>query len=236
MRVALQLPAYDEPRMASTMDAWAAQPVPHFVSDISREAWVTPSDGRTMQIAREHRGFKAFEAPSGKLPARNEAHDSAVRRGYDVMVAFDADAPPLTENTLPALLQPIYNGEAVATNAYADAEGGLLASVTNARERFKGAIGGVNGRGHAFTRSAWEHAGPFRQVNDADIKSVWVEEELKFPYRVRQVGPFKRAPDARVHRDLRRERCRLAKLKGDAESPFCERMSGDTTFAPERRR
>lgn len=238
MDVALQVAAFKEPGLTETLDAWAAQPVPDGVT-ISYEAWVTPSGHRerceTWQQAEAHDVFSAVEAPQFKLRTRNAAHDDAVARGVDTIISCDADAPPLSTDTLTNLLEHIDHPWTVAAVANPVAPAtkptGLLSNFGVAAKEL---VGGMHGQCHALTAGGWRAAGPFSDdVDHTKLNSVWLEEEYRFPHRLRQVGKVAYCLDAPVRNDTRRIDCRWARATRSNEDEFCERRASEETFAPD---
>jgi len=236
MDVALQLVAFKEPGLSATMDAWAAQPTPEDVS-VSYEAWITPDGPKaacgTWQQATEDATFTAFEAPQYKLRARNAAHDSAAERGFDAFLVCDADAPPVTDDALSALLGRLREpgvGAAVSRPVSPPTPFGLLSNVGVVA---KEVIGGVHGQTHALTTRAWQAAGPFADdVDHTDLRSVWAEEEYRFGHRLRQAARVEYVRDARVYNDTRRSQCRLRRGLHRPGGEFCDRQVGAETFHP----
>ena len=237
MQVAIQVPAFKEPELWATLDAIADQPVPPFVDHIEYEAWITP-DGdpvecMTFQQAMQHPTFEAYEAPKYKLPTRNRAHTSAVDRGFDTFVTWDADAPPVREETLTNLLTRLQNPETVAVCAYPVAKPRPVGFVASLGVNVKEMIGGMHGQCHAVTADAWEYAGPFKEnIDQTDIAPVWIEEEMRFGIRLRQIGKVEYAKDAPVRNDVRRLLCKYQRTLRRPMDPYCEKPEGEDTFAP----
>lgn len=237
MHVAVQLLAFQEPDLSETMDEWAGQQIPSW-ADVSFEAWVTPDGPKdqcgTWQQAASHDTFAVAEAPQYKLRARNAAHDSAVERGYDALVACDADAPPLEPTTLKNLLTAAREPRTACVCANPVAPKTPVGIYSNVGVYTKEAIGGIHGQCHLLTPGAWRHAGPFSDdVDHTELKSVWMEEEYGFGQRLREYGSVKYAFDAPVYNDTRRRECAWAKA-ARRDHPFCDRVDGDETFAPRK--
>lgn len=243
MDVVVQIPAYEEGRqLTTTAEQIVAQPEPGFAS-VDVEAWVTlsPPDKSlcdTWQAGMAARGVDTFEAPAGKLTARNAAHDSALSRGYDVIVPWDADAPPIHDDTLTELLRPINNREdvvAVNSRPVAATDPDVIARLTDitgyALDRINPHI---HGQCHALTAEAWQTVGPFDDSIDQTTSTVVRrEEEFDFYDRLAEIGTVVDQRSAEVFNDTRRTRCRVP-LLGDSE--FCSRRSGTTTFDSQDRR
>lgn len=241
MDAVLQVFAYREPHLSYTLSAIEGQRVPEWLS-VDREVWVTPAgpleDDETWRQAEETATWRARVAPPGKLSARNAAHEAAAREGYDAIVAWDADAPPLREDTLARLCEPISYGAAGA-NSRPEAEWSILGTLTNtlgwAHDRIQPHF---NGQAHAFSTRAWERAGPFDTETVDQTKSgthVRREEEFAFRRRVEAYGDVRDVPEARVYNDTRRTKCKLAEPLeplGVEPSDYCERRSGGVTFQP----
>lgn len=239
MDVALQLVAFREEDLTSTMDAWADQPVPEG-ANISYEAWITPDDGAdwrraTWREAETHPVFDPFEAPQYKLVARNAAHDSAIDRGYDAWITADADAPPLSDSTLSALIDGVSKPENVAAVSNPVCDVTPIGIWSNLGVYAKEFIGGIHGQCHAVTARGWAEAGPFEEnLNHTEIRSVWAEEEYGFGQRLHDAGGVDYRFDAPVYNDTRRRECAWYKAWGKRHE-FCERVEGDDTFAPDLR-
>lgn len=244
MRVAIQVPAFREGEaMRPTLDEIRAQPVPEYVSELSLEVWVTPTTERpdadeTWQVA-ESAGFDVYEAPPGKLSARNAAHDSAADRGFDVIATWDADAPPRSDETLTALLDPFEYDDADAVRGNPVSDWHLFGTLENifrvgvARQVYDH----IHGQLSAFTAAAWDCAGPFDEsLDQTELVEVWDEEEVDFARRLRECGRFVHARGAKVYNDSRRTRCRFEKafaFTGRPVSEWCDQR-GCETFQPRR--
>jgi len=241
MEVVVQIPAFEEGRqLAETAEQVVAQPTPEFAS-VDVEAWVTlsPPDRSlctTWQAAMDAKGVDTFEAPQGKLTARNAAHDSALKRGYDVIVTWDADAPPLRQDTLVQLLAPFGDDAVVAVNSKP-----VTAIEPSVVDRTVDVVGMVedrvkphmHGQCSAFTANVWGEVGPFdTSIDESDENEVRPVEEFGFYHELSQYGEIVYASGAMVYNDPRRLHCTLP-FMGDPE--FCERREGNTTFSPDRR-
>lgn len=237
MDVALQIPAFKEDDLTSTMDAWVDQPVPDGVN-ISYEAWITPSDDPkhrcgTWRQGEAHDVFEAFEAPQYKLVARNVAHESAFERGFDAFIVADADAPPLRDSTLSALIDGISDENTVAAVSNPVCDPTPIGLWSNMGVYGKEFIGAVHGQCHAVTHRGWSYAGPLSEdVDHTEVISVWFEEEYGFGQRLHDAGNVDYRFDAPVYNDTRRRECGWYKSWG-RDHEFCERVEGDETFAPE---
>lgn len=234
MRVAIQVPVYDEdPRMLrDTLTAFKQANAESF--EASYEAWITPSRPADplFDVAREC-GFSTFEAPEGKLSARNAAHNSAFERGHDAFITIDADAPLLSDQAFEGMVRELREG-AEGVNAVSiarrDPQGGrsVAGALVDAACLLEDVVvGHLSGRCSGVTREGWEHAGPFDDsIDQTDRTTVRSEEEFKLYRKVSEVGPVTYADDAHVHNDLRRHICKL---------PFtgsCDRFDSDVTFSP----
>lgn len=237
-KVALQVFSYDESGLTRTLDAYADQPAPDW-ADVEYHACVTPVHNAdysreayfaTVDQAREHEAFEYVETPEGKLSSRNYAHDMAAEDGADIVVAADADAPPLAEDTLETLLVPFEEHGVAATNGRPIAPPTIVGVATNFASSIEDAVRPhLNGQLHAVATEAWSHAGPFSEaVDQTNIREVRLEEEFRFRRRVEQTG---RVVDtrARVRNSVRRTECRLGLRNDD----FCRRR-GKETFHPSR--
>lgn len=233
MRVVAQIPAYHEgPRLAETAEAILQQRVPEGAT-VDVEAWVTPdpdpSSCSTWATAEGVSGLDVYEAPIGKLSARNAAHSHAVTAGYDAFVTWDADAVPLHDQVLVELLAPLMESEQYpAVNSTPvtdpDGDGGLLAQVVDSAARAEDILSPhLNGQAHAIRTSAWEQAGPFD--TDRDETSLWEtrqEEEYGLWGRLRRLGPIPRPREAAVFNDPRRHIC---KIPGAASPDWCDAVN-----------
>lgn len=238
----IQVFAFAEPGLKETLDAYANCTRPAGW-DLSYTAAVTPAPVDVWEvrmhhaeIAADHDVFVYRPTPPGKLASRNTAHNQAVQRGADVIVAGDADAPPLDDDYFIELLEWFDQPEVVATNARPVATGGPIAVLTNAAGWAHDlVVPHMNGQGHAIAVDAWTRAGPFSEQAELerDVKRVRLEEEFEFRKRLEAVG---RVVDtgARVHNDTRRTKCRLRRALGMEPGPYCRRL-GTHSFAPRGR-
>lgn len=241
-KAVVQVPAYREPDMDETLEGIVTQEVPPEWT-FTVEAWVTPwtdpSCGycTTLAAANSVEGVDVFEAPQGKLSARNAAHNHALRQGADVIVAWDADAPPLQPDTLARVLEPFSDpGVAGAYGWKKHTDDDLLASVMDVMgyvdwfivQPFYGHLAAV-------TAEAWRGAGPFREdINQMDLWSMRLEEEYRFRRRVEEVGRVVPRDDAHVYGDDRRYRCWVNPVLGKSTPDYCDRR-GTETFQPRQR-
>lgn len=239
MDVVVQIPAFQEgDRLRQTATEIAEQDVPESTT-VDVEAWVTLSPPErslctTWQAAMAAEGVDTFEAPQGKLSARNAAHDSAVDRGYDTIVTWDADAPPLRSDTLVQLLSPFSDGAVVATNSKPAAATApnpidrVIDLAAYAEDAFKPHL---HGQCSAFRAGVWDDYGGFdTTIEQSEIASVRQEEEFSFYDAVSECGKIVDTK-ALVYNDPRRHYCKLP-LAGDWA--FCDRRSGTETFRPRR--
>lgn len=239
MNVVVQIPAYEEGRqLTETAEQIVAQPTPDAYT-VDVEAWVTlsPPDRSlcdTWQAGMAARGVDTFEGPQGKLSARNAAHDSAVERAYDVIVTWDADAPPLRRDTLAQLLAPFGNDSVVAANSKP-----VAAIAPNPINRLVDVVGyaedafnpHLHGQCSAFRAAVWADYGGFdTSIEQSEISSVRQKEEFSFYDAVSEYGEIVDT-NALVYNDPRRHYCKWP-LLGDES--FCERRSGTATFSPDR--
>lgn len=237
MHAIVQVPAFDEPadtlgdrlrriREQAPPDGW----------DVAFEAWITPTgpSDPTFEIARRA-GFETFEAPSGKLSTRNEAHSRAVDAGADAIVTWDADAPPLRDDALVGLLEPLEDADVVAVNSVPGAtispEGGLslVGMFVDAGGWLEDAVRPhMHGQCSAFSADAWKVAGPFdTSIDETAGKVVRGEEEIGFYHRLNQLGDVVREERAVIFNEPRRHFCRLVPQM--APDGYCDRR-GTTTF------
>lgn len=241
MDVVVQIPAYQEGRqLTETAEQIVAQPTPDAYT-VDVETWVTlsPPDRSlcdTWQAGMAARSVDTFEAPQGKLSARNAAHDNAVERGYDVIVTWDADAPPLRQNTLAQLLAPFGDDAVVAVNSKP-----VTAIELSFVDRAVDVVGAVedrlkphmHGQCSAFTAGVWSEVGSFdTSIDESDENEVRPVEEFGFYKELSQYGEIVYANNAMVYNNPRRLHCTLP-FMGDPT--FCERREGNTTFSPDRR-
>lgn len=236
-RAVVQVPAFQEgPEMLGPLRAIREQEAPSGWR-VSFQVWVTlsPPDRElcdTWQAAVESGGYDVYEAPPGKLSARNEAHDAAVADGYDAIVSWDADAKPLTENALASMLKALEEPGVVCANSRprSGPSGGLFGSVVDAAARVEDTFAPhINGQAHAFTAEAWRQAGPFdTDLDQTEIVDVRAEEEFSFRRRLSAVGRVVTPPDAVVENDMRRNWCKVPLL---GQSGYCD-TRGEETFQP----
>jgi len=231
----VQMPAFEEAhQLPKTARAIADQRVPDGVT-ATYEAWVTRSEDRcgvcsTMQAAKTVGGWDTYEAPAGKLSARNAAHNNALNHGADLICAWDADAPPLADGVLTALVETAtQDGVALANSTPVARDGSAIGLVSEVSSKVEDTImPHVHGQCHVMTAEAWRLAGPFdTDLDESDIGDVRGEEEFDFRRRVSEVGEVVDVPQAEVFNDPRRNICRLPNM--EATSDFCERR-GDRTF------
>lgn len=240
--VVVQVPAFEEGAdMLPVLESIREQSAPDGIS-VAYELWVTlsPPDRElctTWQAAVEAEGFEVYEAPSGKLSARNAAHNHAVREGHDVIVSWDADAAPLANDTFSELLRPILEGSASCANSnpYSSSSGafGVVVDVFASIEDVT--VPHIHGQLHALTANAWQQAGPFDDsVDQTDVSAVRAEEEFAFRRRLQTQtdSGVVTAPGAVVYNDPRRAYCQVPGL---GQNPYCGQR-GVRTFSPLFRR
>lgn len=233
-RVAIQMFAYGEDRVIRpTMDGYARLDIPPGV-DVDLQAWVTPTrSGRTVREVRQHHSFNLWEAPEGKLDARNAAHDKATRDGYDIIVTADADEPPMSADYLHRLVQPIRDGGAVATTGFPK-DTSFVSPLVDAWRLADQLRGPIRGNTSAFTIDAWRLAGPLDTTNtkQSSIDSVRSEEEFQFRRRLSDAGRVEDVYEARTVANNRRNLCKIQDAMnpvGDAGEGYCGRR-GTATF------
>lgn len=233
----VQIPAFSESPWTDRLDAITAQSPPDGWT-VNYEAWVTPNcpslDGcMTYQNAKNHPEVDAHVAPRGKLSTRNEAHAHAVQeRGADVVVTWDADAPPLNEHALAALLMPYDDPEVVATNGNPVADGPVLGPVVNTFAAVDDRLRPqMHGQLSSFTADAWRYAGPFNTdgVDETKMTEVRPEEEFAFRRRLDEYGRVLDVDEAKVLNDTRR----VEALTGKAFSRFTRKYPSE--FHDDRR-
>jgi len=232
----VQVPAFEEAnQLPKTLREIDTQTVPSGVS-VTKQVWVTRSEDcrgvcSTWQAAEMVEGWEVHEAPQGKLSARNAAHDHALRNGADLICAWDADAPPLTDTTLHSLVLDILDndGVALANSNPVARDGSAIGLVSEVSSKVEDTImPHIHGQCHVMTAEAWRLAGPFdTDLDESDIGDVRGEEEFDFRRRVEEVGEVVDVPEAEVFNDPRRNICRLPNM--EATSDFCKRR-GDRTF------
>lgn len=213
----LQVPAHREPALSGTLDALADQRAPAGWT-LGYECWVTPAAGvadrrdcGTWRQAADHPIFEAFEAPRGKLSARNAAHDAALDDGADAVVTWDADTTPQNSRSLAALVEPLADDDVVATNSRPYAPPSPLSLVTNAVAVVRRTLTPhLHGQASGISAEGWRAAGPFdTDLDQTDIGDVWAEEEVGFYWRLQSVGRVARPPAAVVWSSNRRAHCKI---------------------------
>lgn len=220
----VQIPAYEEGRTVyETATEIANQTVPDGW-DVDYEAWVTLSPPNrelcdTWQNAMAAENVGVIEAPQGKLSARNEAHDSAVERGYDVFFSWDADAPPLRDGVLASMLRAFEQDPrpACVNSKPKSSPDGLVGQAIDAFAAAEDvATPHIHGQCHALTAEAWDIAGPFDEsLDQTSMQEVRSEEEFGFWRALRSVGPVVQPHDAVVYNDPRRTYCKLPFASSD---------------------
>lgn len=236
MDVSIQVPAIDEPPGQFRSVLRSIRSAQNRFFEPTYEAWVTPTNGVTMDVAAEE-GFDVHKADTGKLSARNQAHDHAVGSGQDAIITMDADSHVLSNEALDSLIEPLKSGNAVACNSVQVAsrtpEGGVsaLGMVVDLGGTVEDVIRPhMHGQASSFTVDAWEYAGPFDETMDqTDSVSVRTEEEFGFYSRLREYGDVIFPESALVYNNPRRHVCRLPGM-GDTE--YCSRL-GEVTFSPD---
>ena len=220
----VQIPAYEEGRTVyETATEIAQQRVPDGW-DVDYEAWVTlsPPDRElcdTWQNAMAAENVDVFEAPQGKLSARNAAHDSAVARGYDVFFSWDADAPPLNGDVMASMLRAFeQEPRPVCVNSKPKSSPDGL--VGQAIDLFAAAedvaTPHIHGQCHALTAEAWQSVGPFDEsLDQTSMVDVRAEEEFGFWRKLRSLGPVVQPRDAVVYNDPRRIACKVPFASSD---------------------
>lgn len=231
MNVTVQVPAYSEGDIIEdTLAELTAQREPTW-ADVSYEAWVTPScpnpeSCRTWVRARDFDGVDAHLAPNGKLSTRNEAHGHAVEGGADVLVTWDADAPPLHDDVLAELLAPLRSDGVVATNSAPTAPPTVVGVAVNVLGRVEDvARPHMHGQCSAFTAEAWQQAGPFdTDLDETEVFEVRQEEEFGFYRRLAELGAIEHPDGAMVENHPRRAEC----LLGVRNDGYCRRRGVET--------
>lgn len=217
MDIVVQIPAYEEGRSVYvTATKIVKQALPPGVS-LDCQAWVTlsPPDKElcdTWQSAMGAEGVDVYEAPIGKLSARNAAHQHALDQGYDVIFSWDADAPPTHDTVLAEMIESFDHEptpSCVNSRPVSGHTGDLFGYVVNLFAAFEDIIvPHVNGQCHAMTAEAWAHAGPFDDsIDQTDIAEVRAVEEFGMYRALRSVGPVVQNPSATVYNDPRRHKC-----------------------------
>lgn len=230
-RAVVQMPAYNEAdKLPSTAREILEQRVPDGFS-VDMEAWVTRSEDEsgccdTMMAAESVPSMDVYEAPVGKLSARNAAHSHAVGRGYDMIVSWDADAPPEHDGVLASLLTALDEPGVVAANSVPTSlsrHRSLLGMATDAFSAVEETVfPHINGQAHAITTSAWQAVGPFDEsIDQTSMREVRGEEEFGFGRKLRQEGKVVQPPDAKVYNDPRRAYC---KVPMGSRPPYCDTL------------
>lgn len=224
MKVVVQIPAYQEGRTVfETASEVSDQHIPDGV-DVDVQAWVTlsPPDRElcdTWQNAMAAEGVEVYEAPIGKLSARNAAHNYALGEGYDVIFSWDADAPPLHDYVLYEMIEAFdQQPKPVAVNSRPlSFPEGLFWLVIDAGAAFEDVVTPhINGQCHAMTANAWEIVGPFDEdIDQTHLASIRAEEEFAFYRRLSDLGPVIQHPKATVYNDTRRHRASMPFSKSD---------------------
>ena len=225
----VQIPAYNEadtlPRTARKI--YEQTPPESYSVDI--EAWVTRHEDEsgccdTMSAAERAVGVTPYEAPEGKLSARNAAHAHALEEGYDAIVSWDADAPPKHEGVLSALLEPLTEPNVVATNS-------VPLAISQGASLFTAVLDGfatvedtvfphINGQAHAFTTEAWSLVGPFDEtIDQSSMIDVRAEEEFGFYRELTRRGDVRTPAEAVVYNNPRRMMC---KIPFGERPPYCD--------------
>lgn len=208
----VQVPAFQEENLALALDGIAGQTMPAGW-EVDLEAWVTPSPRYdTDAQAKAHPEFEAFEAPPGKLSARNAAHDHAREEGADVIVTWDADSKPAHGSVLAALLGPFgRDDDVVAVNGNPKMVRSPLGYINRAASSIEELVSPhMNGQLSAVSAYAWEVVGPFAEdVDQREIHEVREEEEFDFRRRLESAGDVVDAKEAVVLEDDRRSRYHL---------------------------
>lgn len=211
-KAVVQVPAFQEADLDVVLDGIAGQTMPA-AWEVDLEAWVTP-DPRydTLAQARAHQQFEAFEAPPGKLSARNAAHDHAQEEGAEAIVTWDADSPPAHGSVLAAMLGPFGQDEdVVGVNGNPKMERSPLGYAVRGLSALEDRLmPHMNGQLSAFSSYAWDAAGPFDEdLDQREINEVRDEEEFAFRSRLEDVGDVVDATEAVVLEDDRRVRHHL---------------------------
>jgi len=218
-RAVVQIPAYNEAdKLPNTAREILAQRVPDNYG-VDLQAWVTRSENEkgccdTMMAAESVPEMEVFEAPVGKLSARNAAHSHAVTRGYDVIVSWDADAPPEHDGVLAALLSAVDEPGVVAANSVPTSlsrHRSLLGAAVDAVAAVEETVfPHINGQAHAITTEAWEAVGPFDDsIDQTSMSTVRGEEEFLLGRKLRRMGEVTQPPAAKVYNDPRRVYCQV---------------------------
>ena len=228
----VQVPAFEEPEVHDTLRRIKEQ-APAAPGTVTVEAWVTRSEDEsgvcsTWQSAQSVPGVGVFEAPSGKLSARNAAHNHALSSGADVIVSWDADAPPVGGSVLSAVAEPALRpGVSLVNSRPVASDGSILGSLIDAGGRAEDVLRPhAHGQCHAFPASTWEQVGPFNEALDqTNPYAVRQEEEFRFYTEARAIGEVVTADDATVFNDPRRHYCYLPGMEDD---DYCVTLGEDT--------
>lgn len=240
MEAVVQIPAFQEGRRVyDTARQLRDQTIPTGW-EVDVQAWVTldPPDRElcdTWQAAVEAEGVEVYEAPRGKLSARNSAHDLGLNKGYDVIVSWDADAPPVGDGVLSAMLEGLEEPDVVCVNSrpLSSVDGMPLSYAVDALAALEDvAVPHVHGQAHGFLADVWADAGPFDEtVDQTDITEVRAEEEFAFYRRLREHGRVVTHPDVVVYNDPRRHLC---KVPGMGDEGYCSERGVKTFQRPPR--
>lgn len=239
--VVVQVPAFAEPNLGETLDAIAEQDPPPGV-DVSYQAWVTPEtedpdDDATFQVAADHPVFDVFIGETGKLSTRNKAHEYAVEQGGDVIVTWDADCLPTGPDVLANLVQPLLDGEAVASegkprkpyrNPLSVAVNALAVAEDVVRPHLDGQLS-------ALSASAWASCGPFSEaVDQTDLNAMRQEEEFGLHDCLQATGSVVSPRGTKVIEDPRRVQWHVDKAFQRFGRPMSDwgRKRGVDTFHP----
>lgn len=229
---AVQVFAFEEPEVGRVLSALTAQAA-GAPGDVTVEAWVTRSEDEsgycsTWESASSVGGVDVYEAPLGKLSARNAAHERAIQRGCDAIASWDADAPPVSDSAVSALLSAALRpGVALANSQPVASDGSLLGSIVDAGGRLEDTVRPhAHGQAHAFPVETWAAAGPFDvSIDQTNPQSVRTEEEFRFYNRARELGEVVTPGGAEVFNDPRRHYCYLP---GMESNDYCVNIGEDT--------
>lgn len=241
-KAVVQVPAFKEPNVEQTLDQIADQGVPAGWT-VEYEAWVTldAEDNETWLQANAHPDFTAYEAPPGKISARNAAHGHAFNGDAHSVVTWDADSIPAHDGVLAAILEPLERDGVIASNGNPRKP---YTNPVNVAASFLGTVEDyvrphMNGQLHAFHRGAWVCAGPFRtDLDQRHMNAVRTEEEFRFHQRLRSCGEVVKAKDAVVVEDPRRVAHHLKRpfqRFGRYPQTEWEKERGAKTFMPRDR-
>lgn len=230
--VYVQVPAFEEPTVEDTLRQIReqAESVPE---DVTLEAWVTRSEDEsgwcsTWASATSVDGVDTYEAPEGKLSARNAAHNHAADNGADAIASWDADAPPLTDTVLQSMIDAVgRSGVSLVNSTPRARDGTLLGVVIDAGSRAEDSIRPhAHGQLHAFPIETWEKVGPFDEsIDQTNVQVVRREEEFRFYNEAAQIGEVAEPRGAQVFNDPRRHYCYFP---GMDDKDFCTRIGGET--------